>query len=106
MNICIGVDPSMNSSGIAILICNDNNEIVKEQFYIIKPDKLTKREQQANEKYKDFFKYVLYDKLDPAQATNNHDAEFWKTLNYLKIFQIRKKYQQLFLKNTMNIQKK
>ena len=85
MNICIGVDPSMNSSGIAILICNDNNEIVKEQFYIIKPDKLTKREQQANEKYKDFFKYVLYDKLDPAQATNTHDAEFWKTLNMISV---------------------
>lgn len=87
MNICIGVDPSMNSSGIAILTCDDNFTIIKEQFYIIKPDKLTKRETLAKETYKDFFDYILYDRLDPAQATNNHDAEFWKTLNMVSVVQ-------------------
>jgi Holliday junction resolvasome RuvABC endonuclease subunit len=87
MNICIGVDPSMNSSGIAILTCDDDFKIIKEQFYIIKPDKLTKRETLAKETYKDLFDYILYDRLDPAQATNNHDAEFWKTLNMVSVVQ-------------------
>ena len=39
----IGIDPSINSSGVTCLAYEDN-KLVKQMFYIIKPDKLTKKE--------------------------------------------------------------
>ena len=43
INIYVGVDPSINSSGVTCLAYEDGN-LIKEMFYIIKPDKLTKKE--------------------------------------------------------------
>lgn len=56
MDMYVGIDPSINSTGITIRCGND----VK--FYILKGGKLTKKEKEAQEKNKDVFEYVLYDK--------------------------------------------
>jgi Holliday junction resolvasome RuvABC endonuclease subunit len=84
MNMYVGIDPSINSTGIVIQIFDENIKI-KEHFYIIKPDKLTKKEQIAQGKYI-FFDYILYTKLDlKNENDNNHISELHKTLNMIKI---------------------
>lgn len=55
-NIYIGIDPSINSTGITIRCGNDVS------FYIIKGSKLTKKEKQAQEDNKEVFEYIVYDK--------------------------------------------
>lgn len=85
MNLCIGIDPSMNSSGLCELFVDEEGNVIKEKFFIIKADRLTKRELTAQEKYSDFFRYVLYEKLDTAVASDNHEFEEFKTLNMLNI---------------------
>ena len=47
----VGIDPSINSTGITII--NYNSKIVDIQFYIIKPNKLTKKES-------DIENYLMY----------------------------------------------
>jgi len=83
--VCIGIDPSMNSTGISLLFLDTNNEIIKEQFFIIKGDKLTKREAAAHEKYNTMFAYKWYHKYDLATADSNHISERWKTLNMIDL---------------------
>ena len=67
MNLCIGIDPSLNSSGLCELFVDDEGNIVKEMFFIIKADHLTKRELAAQEKYSELLeenkllKQELYD---------------------------------------------
>ena len=65
MIVFIGVDPSINSTGLCIQFWEDNIKI-KEYFAIIKPDKLTKKEQLAQDEYL-FFDYVLYKRYDLKQ---------------------------------------
>lgn len=84
MDIFIGIDPSMNSSGLCIQFFEEDNKI-KEYFVIIKPDKLTKKEQQAQDKYL-FFDYILFDKYDLKQyKEENHQHEWFKTLNMISV---------------------
>lgn len=94
MNIFIGIDPSMNSTGLVIQFYDGDTKI-KENFYIIKPDKLTKKEKIAQEKYL-YFDYIIYDKYDLKQFESNHDHEYYKTLNMIKvvdnIYEIIRKY--------------
>lgn len=82
MNIYIGIDPSMNSTGLCIQIWEDKDTFVKEYFAIVKPGKLTKKEQIAQEKYL-FFDYILFEKYDLKQYEENHDHEYYKTLNMI-----------------------
>ena len=44
MNIFVGIDPSINSTGVCILENDDNKEHVNYKFYIIKNNKITKKE--------------------------------------------------------------
>lgn len=83
MIVFIGVDPSINSTGLCIQFWEDNIKI-KEYFAIIKPDKLTKKEQLAQDEYL-FFDYVLYKRYDLKQFDNNHDHEYHKTLNMISV---------------------
>ena len=54
-------------------------------FYIIKPNKLTKREQAAQDTLINF-DYVLYDKIDlDMYKDNNLFSEYWKTVNMISI---------------------
>ena len=42
MDVFVGIDPSLNSTGLCILKY-DNEEKISEYFAIIKPDKLSKK---------------------------------------------------------------
>ena len=66
MNIFVGIDPSINSTGVCILETDDNNKQVNCKFYIIKNNKLTKKESKAGDDNAKMFQYVLYDKLDTS----------------------------------------
>lgn len=83
-DIFVGVDPSINSTGVCVLVYEGDIQL-DEHFFIIKPDKLTKKEQAAEEKYAKEFEYMLYDKLVVEKDSNNTLAELCKTKNFIKI---------------------
>ena len=85
-DIFVGIDPSTNSSGISILDY-DGDTLVDERFFIIKPDKLSKKEAEAEMKINSF-SYVLYDKHKPGENDNNHINELHKTKNFIQILEI------------------
>ncbi len=77
--IHIGIDPSLNSTGIVVRE-NDN-----EYFYIIKPNKLTKKEQKFQDTAENF-EFVLYEKTDLKQfKEDNAIHEYEKTMNILRL---------------------
>ena len=77
--IHIGIDPSMNSTGIVVRE-NDN-----EYFYIVKPNKLTKKEQKFQDNAENF-QFVIYEKTDLKQFNeDNHIHEFEKTMNIIRL---------------------
>lgn len=80
MNIFVGIDPSINSTGVCILETDDNNKCVNCKFYIVKSGKLTKKESKAEDDNIKIFQYVLYDKLD----TSIKNIEDYKTLELNK----------------------
>ncbi len=88
----IGIDPSMNSTGVCIQKY-DNDIKLKEEFIVIKPsnenkseDKwLTKKEKIANEAFLNF-EYIFYDKIDISKyKENNHLSEYYKTYNMINL---------------------
>ena len=83
INIYVGVDPSINSSGVTCLAYEDGN-LIKEMFYIIKPDKLTKKEDQAEQANMNRFMYIIYKKPE-YDKENNHEAEYYKTIIFRDI---------------------
>ena len=46
-NIYVGIDPSINSSGVYVRVESSTGELLEEKFYIIKGDKLSKKEDAA-----------------------------------------------------------
>lgn len=83
-DIYVGIDPSINSTGVSLLTYSDN-KLVNEFFVIIKPDKLTKKEKAAEEKYITKFEYFLYDKKVANEDEDNSASELAKTLNFISI---------------------
>ena len=84
----VGIDPSINSTGITINIYEDNS-LFTEVFYIIKGNKLTKKEQKISED--DDLKaviYKIYEKRDIKDATDSHELELIKTHNLLNIVDV------------------
>ena len=65
MNLFIGIDPSINSTGMCIQFYNDDltKRVKGDKFYIIRGNKLTKREKKAEQENAQLFEYVLYDKI-------------------------------------------
>lgn len=88
-DIYVGIDPSINSTGVSILTYIEN-KFINEFFFIIKPDKLTKKEKSAEEKYIDKFEYILYNKLVSKEDDNNTEFELAKTRNFINICNIIK----------------
>lgn len=81
MKLFIGIDPSMNSTGLCCQTYDDNDNKIYEKFYIIKPDKLTKKEQKAQDE-NDNFEYIIYPKYDLSKYKDiNHLHEYYKTIN-------------------------
>ncbi len=83
MEIYIGIDQSINSTGITIQKF-DNNNLIDKKFYIIHNSKLTKKETIAQEELNNF-EYVLYDKLEKSQSKNNSELEEFKLRNIISI---------------------
>lgn len=102
-NIYVGVDPSINSTGITVLVYEEEN-LIDEKFFIIKPDKLTKKESEAESKYIDKFQYIIYEKLVNEDKDDNHKTEVYKTLNFIHILdnlkEILQKYRIKYNGNT------
>lgn len=84
----VGIDPSINSTGVTINIWEDNS-LFTEVFYIIKGNKLTKKEQNVTED--DDLKAVIYstyEKIDIKDANDSHELELIKTKNLLNIVNV------------------
>lgn len=104
----IGIDPSINSTGVVTRISgvvNGQRTILGTNFYILKPDThevtktgktkspLTKAEEEAQTKNQEYLKYVLYDKIlidkknqDPILVEHNKTTNFINIVN--KILEI------------------
>jgi len=83
-DVYIGIDPSINSTGLYIIRNNVHNA------YIIKPKpkKLSKKEQIAQDTLQDF-DYVLYDKIDLKEYNDNNMLhEHYKTINMITVADI------------------
>lgn len=76
MNVFIGIDPSINSTGITI-----RTDTGFCRFFIIKGDKLTKKEKNAQSDNSEIFEYYLYQKENVKDTNNAHERELAKAHN-------------------------
>lgn len=76
MNVFIGIDPSINSTGMAI-----RTDTGFCRFFIIKGDKLTKKEKNAQLNNYEIFEYCLYQKENVKDTNNAHERELAKAHN-------------------------
>ena len=76
MNVFIGIDPSINSTGMTIRA--DTGFC---RFFIIKGDKLTKKEKNAELDNSEIFEYCLYQKENVKDTNNAHERELAKAHN-------------------------
>ena len=76
MNVFIGIDPSINSTGMAI-----RTDTGFCRFFIIKGDKLTKKEKNAQSNNSEIFEYCLYQKENVKDTNNAHERELAKAHN-------------------------
>lgn len=89
-NIYVGIDPSINSSGVYVRVESSTGELLEEKFYIIKGDKLSKKEDTAELKNLAVFSYVIYDKQNTTSGTNIEN-ERNKAINFISIVENIKK---------------
>ena len=82
MNLYIGIDQSINSTGICIKLYDDKI-LVKEHFYII-TNKVTKKALTYS-KTLDNFDYIFYDKKEKSDAKDNNEFEQNKLFNNILI---------------------
>ena len=76
MNVFIGIDPSINSTGMTI-----RTDTGFCRFFIIKGDKLTKKEKNAQSYNSEIFEYCLYQKENVKDTNNAHERELAKAHN-------------------------
>lgn len=76
MNVFIGIDPSINSTGMTI-----RTDTGFCRFFIIKGDKLTKKEKNAQLDNYEIFEYCLYQKENVKDTNNAHERELAKAHN-------------------------
>ena len=83
----IGIDPSINSTGICIQKYDGDTKISEYFLIVTGKSKLTKKEQIANDSIYEL-EYVLYNKKDLKEfKTNNYEHEYWKTINIMSLIQ-------------------
>lgn len=82
MKLFIGIDQSINSTGLCIKIYN-NDSLVKEHFYII-TNKVTKKALKYSETLSNF-DYIFYDKIEKSESNDNNQFETNKLLNNIMI---------------------
>ena len=76
MNVFIGIDPSINSTGMTI-----RTDTGFCRFFIIKGDKLTKKEKTAQLNNYEIFEYCWYQKENVKDTNNAHERELAKAHN-------------------------
>ena len=76
MNVFIGIDPSINSTGMTI-----RTDTGFCRFFIIKGDKLTKKEKNAQSNNSEIFEYCIYQKENVKDTNNAHERELAKSHN-------------------------
>ena len=76
MNVFIGIDPSINSTGMAI-----RTDTGFCRFFIIKGDKLTKKEKNAQTNNSEIFEYCIKQKENVKDTNNAHERELAKAHN-------------------------
>lgn len=76
MNVFIGIDPSINSTGMTV-----RTDTGYCRFFIIKGDKLTKKEKNAQLDNSEIFEYCLYQKENVKDTNNAHERELAKSHN-------------------------
>lgn len=76
MNVFIGIDPSINSTGMTIR--NDEGYV---RFFIIKENHLTKKEKEAAIRHEDIFQYCEYIKENVRDTKNAYERELAKSHN-------------------------
>ena len=76
MNVFIGIDPSIFSTGMTI-----RTDTGFCRFFIIKGDKLTKKEKNAQSDNSEIFEYCLYQKENVKDTNNAHERELAKAHN-------------------------
>lgn len=82
INIFIGIDQSINSTGLTILVY-DNQIKIEEKFYII-TNKTTKKAKEISEQINNF-EYIFYNKLEKNDAKDNNEFESFKLHNNIEI---------------------
>lgn len=82
MEIFIGIDQSINSTGVCTKIYN-NDKLVKEHFYII-TNKVTKKSLSYSESLSNF-DYIVYDKIEKDESNDSNQFEMNKLLNNIMI---------------------
>lgn len=78
----IGIDPSINSTGIYAQLCQ-NNEILTKKFFIIKSSKLSKKEISVEKSIHElsYFVYNKYEIYDKNIKYENMYSEYIKSQN-------------------------
>lgn len=82
MKSFIGIDPSINSTGICIHEFDDNDKLLNIHFFIVKPNKLKKKEEKLSIHN---FAFVLYNKEDISKHKEYHRQEYYKTVNLINL---------------------
>jgi Holliday junction resolvasome RuvABC endonuclease subunit len=83
-DVYIGIDPSINSTGVTIMLVNPSTlRGIEEQYYIVKGNKVTKKEKAAEETLGNF-EYLLYEKID-LKDTDEYKREKYKAINLTNI---------------------
>ncbi|MCH5166892.1 MAG: hypothetical protein J1F35_03280 [Erysipelotrichales bacterium] len=83
--LCVGIDPSINSTGVCMTLFNEYFEEQFTKFYIIHPHKLTKKEKSAEESNNNF-QYVTFEEII-KDLSQNHPEEIFKTYKLFYICQ-------------------
>lgn len=96
----IGIDPSINSTGICAILQKDD-EIIDEHYFLIVPA-ATKKMLRSVDDLKKLgvkFTYVLYNKEEPSKESN-HKNEFIKTKNMIAITEAIKQVLDILYKES------
>lgn len=93
----IGIDPSINSTGIVIRLCDKSLREKWSKYYILKGDTheitkktnrpkspLSKAELEAQKRY-DNFNYILYDKIPIEAKATSIENEHAKTASFISL---------------------
>ena len=99
MEIFVGIDQSIISSGITLNFF-ENNKKIDEKFYII-TNKITKNEEKIQLEIPNF-EYKVYNKIDKKDTIDNNDFERSKLLNNIMISDIIMDIIQKSRKNSLD----